>query len=255
MNSIQKFFIEWAQDEFWIGHILAKKIYDYGPDLEENISIGSISQDEMGHCRLLLHTITQDEKEIDGYLLGMLPEEQRVSWLAESWHKNDWSHIVIKQLLYDFADHTRAQFCRNIPDQSIQNGLDMMEREDYVHREHWFEWAKILSESEIGKSKMQDAVDELYPLLPDFFATPLYTEIAKQINLNEIKPVELLNQTLDQLDKILSQLNLRIPVNRTEMEYRLENKGSRYGNHSSDFNRFFEEATEVYRKYPTVIWT
>ena len=64
---IKQFLLEWAEDEFWVGHLMAKKVYDYGPDLEENIAIGSISQDEMGHCRMLLRSIieSKSEKEMD----------------------------------------------------------------------------------------------------------------------------------------------------------------------------------------------
>lgn len=82
---------QWAEDEFWVGHLLTKKIYEYGPDLEENIAIGSISQDEIGHCRMLLNLHTTGEKQIDHLIYGKLPEQIKVSRLAEYWYEYDWA--------------------------------------------------------------------------------------------------------------------------------------------------------------------
>jgi ring-1,2-phenylacetyl-CoA epoxidase subunit PaaC len=251
---LQDFLTEWAEDEFWVGHMLTKKIYEYGPDLEENVAIGSISQDEIGHCRMLLSLFTTSEKEMDHLIYGKQPEQIRVSRLAEYWYDYDWASLVMKQLIYDASDSVRLTFARLIPDSEFQNVLDMMKREENIHLEHWMEWALLIAQDDNGKQYLQKAVDQIYPLLSDFFADPLYDRIAQEYGLNPVSTETLLTQTMDMLNSRLEQIALKIPLAESAMIGNLTVKGGRYGLHSANFEEFYNEYTSVYRLNPDMIW-
>ncbi|WP_099363549.1 Phenylacetic acid catabolic protein [Fredinandcohnia onubensis] len=254
---IKQFLLEWAEDEFWVGHLMAKKVYDYGPDLEENIAIGSISQDEMGHCRMLLRTITESksEKEMDMLMYERLPEQLRVSRLAEYWYEYDWVKLIIKQLFYEVVDNERFKFSKKLSLEIIQNISNIMEREESIHLEHWTEWALIISKDEKGRMKIQETVDEIYPLISDFFSGTLYKEISDKYLDVPSKPEEFLSQSLQKINKILSLLNVDIPYSEEQMIAKLVEKGGRDGIHSEGFSLLYDELTTVYRESPDMVWS
>ncbi|ALS25450.1 Phenylacetic acid catabolic protein [Paenibacillus naphthalenovorans] len=245
---------QWAEDEFWVGHLLTKKIYEYGPDLEENIAIGSISQDEIGHCRMLLNLHTTGEKQIDHLIYGKPPEQIKVSRLAEYWYEYDWARLVMKQLIYDICDGVRLSFGGEIPDSGLQDVLRLMKREEAVHLEHWMEWALLISEDSQGQSLLQKAAGQIYPLISDFFADPLIERVSAEYGLNSVSAKLLLKQCLDELNPRLIQLGLSIPCPEQEMIGNLSVQGGRYGLHSSGFMPLYNEFTLVYRQNPDMVW-
>lgn len=248
------FLNQWAEDEFWVGHLLTKKIYEYGPDLEENIAIGSISQDEIGHCRMLLNLHTTSEKQMDHLIYGKPPEEVKVSRLAEYWYEYDWARLVMKQLIYEVCDGVRLTFGKQIPDSGLQDVLRLMKREEVIHLEHWMEWALLISEDSKGKPLLQKAIEQIYPLIPDFFADPLIERVATEYGLNSVSTQSLLKQCLDQLNPRLIQLGLSIPCTENDMVGSLSVQGGRYGQHSPDFIPLYNEFTVVYRQNPDMVW-
>ncbi|MEH7114999.1 Phenylacetic acid catabolic protein [Neobacillus niacini] len=253
---IKQFLLEWAEDEFWVGHLMAKKVYDYGPDLEENIAIGSISQDEMGHCRMLLRSIieSKSEKEMDKLMYERPPEELNVSRLAEYWYEYDWVKFIIKQLFYDVVDHERLKFSEKLALPIIDNISNIMRREESIHLEHWTEWALIISEDKYGRMKIQETVDEIYPLLSDFFSGTLYKEISEKYLDVTLKPEDLLSQSLQKIKDILFLLNVEIPYSEEQMIAKLVQKGGRNGIHSEGFSELYNELTTVYRENPEFVW-
>lgn len=248
------FLNQWAEDEFWVGHLLTKKIYEYGPDLEENIAIGSISQDEIGHCRMLLNLHTSSEKEMDHLIYGKQPESITVSRLAEYWYAYDWASLVIKQLIYEICDSVRLSFAKQIPDSGLQDVLRLMKREEAVHLEHWMEWALLISEDSKGKQLLQKAVEQVYPLISDFFADPLVERVSKEYGLESVSKQSLLKECLRQLNPRLTRLGLSIPSAEKDMIDNLLVQGGRYGQHSADFMPLYNEFTVVYRQNPAMVW-
>jgi ring-1,2-phenylacetyl-CoA epoxidase subunit PaaC len=253
-RPLEQFIVEWAHDEFVVGHLLGVQAYHYGPDLEENIALGSIAQDELGHTRMLLQCLNTDEKAIDRMIYEKKAEEMTVSWLVQSWKEIDWSFVVMKQWLYDLADRVRLEFFCSIPDDQIHSIQGMMKREEQIHQEHWTEWMQILSSDPEGRKRLQLSLNELYPYVAEFFATDVYRDVANQYGMPEETREELMFRCLNQVEGSLNTYQLKTPLHREEMKALVTKPGGRCGRHLEKFHSVYRDIHVVYDMNPDLVW-
>ncbi|MDI3328092.1 MAG: phenylacetate-CoA oxygenase subunit PaaI [Alicyclobacillaceae bacterium] len=252
--AVERFLIEWALDEFVVGHLLGVQTFHYGPDLEENIAVGSISQDELGHARMMLRLLAEDEKELDRVVYTKPPEEMKVATLAQAWKETDWSYLVVKSMLYDVADQVRFDFFVRLPDEKLRTIEGMMGREENVHREHWQEWVDILSSDAEGRRRLQEALDELYPYLADFFATDVYEEVAKAYGMAATDKSSLLGRCLQQVKERFRPYQYTMPLADEQMVRLLEEPKGRAGRHLEVFKEIYADIHSVYDQHPEMVW-
>jgi 1,2-phenylacetyl-CoA epoxidase catalytic subunit len=154
----------WADDEFLIGHHLGLLMHAH-LDLEEAVAMGSLSQDELSHASLVLDMLGDDEAAKDRRLLLRDPECFACSSLAVMAGET-WPDVVAKHLLYEEADALRVQ--------ALGEGT-VIEREETLHRRHWWAWADALARRGAGAAALQASVDRLWPHCADLLdmAIPL----------------------------------------------------------------------------------
>jgi ring-1,2-phenylacetyl-CoA epoxidase subunit PaaC len=253
------FILDWADDKYVVGHQLASVTGHYGPDLEENLALGSIAQDHLGHARALYRWLAPTDEQVDRLVFLRPPAEYRTSLLAAAWEDRDWAFVATKGLLYAHAELLRAEAVWQAGRGAPRDFAEVVLRDDAVHRDHWRQWLDVLGRSPDGAARVADALRRVWPLAGEFFHESAWREAPAAIG-GPTPPVgELRRRWVERAGADLRALGLEAPsdAERLTLEAeRLAEQGlcGRLGRHSPEFVRMLDEAHAVFRSDPAVRW-
>ncbi|GAC1420624.1 MAG: hypothetical protein NVSMB64_29560 [Candidatus Velthaea sp.] len=227
--------LSWADDAYAIGSELASITGLYGPQLEENLALGSIAQDHLGHARLLYKTIADDDTAVDRLIFTRPASEYRTSLLAGEWRAFDWPFVCVRGLCYALADTIRAQAN---DDPALADLAATIARDTAVHREHWAEW--MTNAARGGESaRFEATLASIVPLMRDFFADAEPTAAAA-----------MLSRWFDELRAACAKIGISVPTAPAQ-QHGIVGSG-RSGRHGEAFCALVAEAASVYAAYPGV---
>jgi ring-1,2-phenylacetyl-CoA epoxidase subunit PaaC len=165
------------------------------PFLEEDVAFSSIAQNEIGHARALYELAaaelrtTADELAFDRKL-----EEYRSAPLVEL-RRLEWARTIARHWLYETADEIRLAPLKASDDPEIAAIAAKMDREEVYHRMHAEMWIDRLLSTEDGRSRLNEAVDELWPYALGVLDSELRPELRRRAeerlgrDLPDVEPV------------------------------------------------------------------
>jgi ring-1,2-phenylacetyl-CoA epoxidase subunit PaaC len=250
----KNFILHWADDKYITGHEFACQTRYYGPDLEENLALGALAQDHLGHARLLYGLLVASDLEIDDLVYLRLPAEYRNSRLATAQEPDEWAFWVIKGLLYAQAELIRCRvvvaMLEALPGhETWVNIANIIIQDDSIHLEHWQQWLEVLGRQAEGRTRLQNALDRLLPLGKEFFYSRTWQDLANQLQISGAESSLLLEDWKKQLSAILEPLYFDLKaLNREDPD--IEIYCGREGRHAPELIRMLEEAHTLYQSYP-----
>jgi len=133
------------------------------PFLEEDVAFSSIAQNEIGHARALYELAAAElGTTADELAFDRSPEEYRCAPLVEL-RRLEWARTIARHWLYETADEIRLASLKASDDPEIAGIAAKMDREEAYHRMHAEMWVDRLLGSADGRSRLNEAVDELWP--------------------------------------------------------------------------------------------
>ena len=133
------------------------------PFLEEDVAFSSIAQNEIGHARALYELAAAElGTTADELAFDRKPEEYRCAPLVEL-RRLEWARTIARHWLYETADEIRLETLRTSADAEIAGIAAKMDREEAYHRMHAQMWIDRLLSTVEGQSRLNEAVDELWP--------------------------------------------------------------------------------------------
>jgi ring-1,2-phenylacetyl-CoA epoxidase subunit PaaC len=170
-----------ADDEYILGH-RDSEWCGHAPILEEDIAFANIAQDEIGHAALwlgLLKDLRGDDP--DHLVFFRTAADWRNAQLCEL-PKGDWAFTMMRQYLFDAAELVRLAEMVNSAYNPIAEVSTKIRPEELYHYRHTSNWVKRLGlGTEESHSRMQAALDELWPYAGQLFApTPGEDELIAQ---------------------------------------------------------------------------
>src|SRR3990172_3025595 len=133
------------------------------PFLEEDVAFSSIAQNEIGHARALYELAAAElGTTADALAFDRRPEEYRCAPLVEL-RKLEWARTIARHWLYETADEIRLAALKASADAEIAGIAAKMDREEAYHRMHAEMWIDRLLATDDGRSRLNEAVDELWP--------------------------------------------------------------------------------------------
>jgi len=165
------------------------------PFLEEDVAFSSIAQNEIGHARALYElAATELGTTADELAFDREPEEYRSAPLVEL-RRLEWARTIARHWLYETADQIRLHALKASDDEAIAGLAAKMDREEAYHRIHAEMWVDRLLATEEGGTRLNDAVDELWPyalgVLDDELRPELRARVEERLGrkLPEVAPV------------------------------------------------------------------
>lgn len=242
-KSLRIFIQRWADDEFVNGHLLSTGLGYWGAGLEENIACGSISQDDLGHAKMLYLTFLDSDEALDHEVFGRAFSQFESHGLACAWQRDDWAFVVVKELLYSEVDGLRLQRFRQVVDgiNGEWSFLVPVSVEDEMHRKYWREWLMLLSGNSESALRLQTAWESLYP-----YALSMVEELAAELDI----PVATLKADFHRiLDEVRQTSHLRafLTLEAVPLTHLLVH-------HHETISDIIEEMQFVYRTAPSGTW-
>lgn len=147
--------LNWALDDFVVGHFLGIQITNY-VDLEESLVIGSYSQDHLGHAGVLLELAGIDRGDVDYHFYYLPSESWTVTPLA-AWQSEEWSDVVTKHLLYSALVAVRL---RGLSSGPFADASQVLALENDQHRRHWTDWWSTLQADPEQRARLEGSLDD-----------------------------------------------------------------------------------------------
>lgn len=155
--------LEMADDD----HVMGNRLSDWtgvAPTVEEDVSMGNIAQDELGHAEALYEEAADlVGSTLDGLAYGREPSEFRNVQLVER-EFADWADTVVRQYFFDVADDIRTGALLDGDlrerDESLAGYLEKVDQEEEFHAEHGEVWLESLADEADSTERVQRAIDE-----------------------------------------------------------------------------------------------
>jgi len=171
--ALREFLLGLADDDFALGHRLTDWV-GLGPTMEEDNTLASIAQDELGHARLWYEALADRglvEGDLDDLALNRRPAARRNSTLVEVDH-DDYADVVAISLLYHDAERRLLEAVADGDDADLAGRSRQALDEEPFHREHADLWSERLTATDEARSRLEAALAAALPRTTDLFAFP-----------------------------------------------------------------------------------
>ena len=150
------------------------------PFLEEDVAFSSIAQNEIGHARALYELAAAElGTTADELAFDRKPEEYRCAPLVKL-RRLEWARTIARHWLYETADEIRLAELKASDDPEIAGIAAKMDREETYHRMHAEMWVDRLLSTGDGRSRLNEAVDELWPYALGVLGDELRPELRRR---------------------------------------------------------------------------
>ena len=248
-----------ADDEFILGYRNSEWT-GIAPMLEEDVAYSSMAQDEIGHARLFYELLAElTGISADKIAYDRQPNEYLSCQLMER-PIGDWAYSVMRQFMYDTADHVRLEALSRCTYEPLANACQKIIREEKYHLMHGDMWLnRLATRSPISREHLVEALASIWP---DALGVWESLPGEEQLVADGILPQSQENLRADWLGQIapyFENLGLEFPahmesgsglyVPNVEPVF-----GGRLGQHTADFTALWDEMTSVYRLDPAATW-
>lgn len=221
-----------------------------GPILEEDIAFSSMAQDKIGQSLALfeiLHELGESEPDTVAFTRN---DNQFHSCQLVEYPIGEYDFSLVRHFFFDHADALRFDMLANTVVEPLQMVARKFRGEIKYHTMHADTWLKQLgSSSEEAKARMQQAINEVFPLALGIFEPSDYEAelIEAGIFAGE---AELQSRWLDKVTQLLTSYGYTVPnIAEVTPAY-----GGRKGKHTPHLQPLLDEMTEVFRIDPAAEW-
>jgi ring-1,2-phenylacetyl-CoA epoxidase subunit PaaC len=151
------------------------------PFLEEDVAFSSIAQNEIGHARALYELAARElGTDADALAFDRPPAEYRSAPLVEL-RRLEWARTIARHWLYETADGIRLEALKASDDPEIAGIAAKIDREEVYHRIHAEMWVDRLLGTDEGRSRLDEALDELWPYALGVLDDALRPELERRV--------------------------------------------------------------------------
>ncbi|MET0886654.1 MAG: 1,2-phenylacetyl-CoA epoxidase subunit PaaC [Mycetocola sp.] len=241
-----------AEYATWLGDdalILAQQLgwwISRAPELEEDIALGNIALDLIGHARSLLHYAgTATGRDEDDLAYFRDEHEFRCVHLVEQ-PNGDFAHTIVRQLLISVYLFELYRRLAGSADPTLAAIAGKAVKEVDYHRDHASQWIlRLALGTDESRARLLVALNDLWPYVDELFLDePLHDTLAG----TAVRPSEL-REAFDQvLTTLFAEAQLDVP--RTP----IATGGGRRGQHSEYLGYLLTEMQVLARRHPGASW-
>lgn len=241
-----------AEYALWLGDdalILAQQLGGWiarAPELEEDVALGNIALDLLGHARSLLHYAgTADGRSEDDLAYFRDEPEFRCAWIVEQ-PNGDFAQTIARQLVVATYMVELYGALRGSRDGTLAAiGEKALKEVDY-HRDHAIQWTlRLAGGTEESRARMIRALGDGWPYVDELFRDEALIDRLEGI---AVRPSTLRPPFDAVIDEVFAAAELEIPVGFTS------SGGGRRGIHFSALGFVLAEMQVLARQHPGATW-
>lgn len=229
--------------------ILAQRLSHWisrGPELEEDIALGNIALDTLGHARsFLTYAGHAWDKTEDDLAYWREEEEFRSSWLVEQ-PNGDFGVTIARQLVMSIYQYLLYSKLVDSSDATLAAIAAKALKEVDYHRDHAIQWTVRLGDgTEESHARMQAALELIWPYVAELFDDDALIDAVGDAG---VRPSSL-RETFDaHLAEVLAEATLTLP------DVPRASGGGRRGEHTEHLGYLLAEMQVLSRKHPGATW-
>lgn len=229
--------------------ILAQRLSHWisrGPELEEDIALGNIALDTLGHARsFLTYAGHAWDKTEDDLAYWREEEEFRSSWLVEQ-PNGDFGVTIARQLVMSIYQYLLYSKLVDSSDATLAAIAAKALKEVDYHRDHAIQWTVRLGDgTEESHARMQAALELIWPYVAELFDDDALIDAVGDAG---VRPSSL-RETFDaHLAEVLAEATLTLP------DVPRASGGGRRGEHTEHLGYLLAEMQVLARKHPGATW-
>lgn len=218
------------------------------PELEEDIALGNIGLDLLGHARFFLtYAGTAWGKTEDDLAYFRDEHEFRSCRLVEQ-ENGDFAQTIVKQLIFSYYQYELYRRLVESKDETLAAIADKALKEIQYHQDHASQWTLRLGKgTEESHRRMEKALFYMWPYVDELFADDeLLTRLAEQGIA--VLPSSLREDFDRRIEAILAEAELRVPAVDGAWG------GDRSGEFSEHRGHILTEMQVLARQHPGATW-
>ncbi|MDI3329342.1 MAG: phenylacetate-CoA oxygenase subunit PaaC [Micrococcus sp.] len=217
-----------------------------GPELEEDIALGNITLDQLGHARSFLTYAGKKWGKTEDDLAYWREEEEFTSLHLVEQPNGDFAETTVRGLFLAIYQHLLYTRLLESSDRTLAAISAKALKEVDYHLEHAELWTLRLGQgTEESARRMRRALEKLWPYVEELFQDePLYEELEGVAP----RPSSLREEWDARLADILERAGLAVP----EVPYAM--CFGRRGEHSEHLGYILAEMQVLARKHPGATW-
>ena len=165
-----------AEYALWLGDdalILSQQLGWWiarAPELEEDVALGNIALDLLGHARSLLrYAGTADGRTEDDLAYFRDEPEFRCAWIVEQ-PNGDFAHTIARQLVVATYMFELYSALRDSSDATLAAVAEKSVKEVDYHRDHAIQWVlRLAGGTDESRSRIIRALGEIWPYVDELF--------------------------------------------------------------------------------------
>ena len=216
------------------------------PELEEDVALGNIALDLLGHARSLLrYAGSYDGRSEDDLAYGRDEPEFRSAWLFEL-PNGDFAHTIARQLLASTYLLELYRALTASPDLGLSALAAKAEKEVDYHRDHAVQWTlRLAGGTAESRRRLLVALDDTWPYLNELFRDePLHD----RLDGIAVRPSTLRGRVDEVLAAVLAEEDVPVP------SIPASPAGGRRGTHHPAFGPLLAEMQVLARRHPGATW-
>lgn len=236
----------------WLGDdalILAQQLgwwISRAPELEEDVALGNIGLDLLGHARSLLHYAgTASGRTEDDLAYWRDEPEFRSAWLFEQ-PNGDFAHTIARQLLASLYLEALYQRLTTSSDPTLAAVAAKAVKEVAYHVDHAEQWMlRLALGTDESRARITVALADMWPYLGELFEDQ---PLIDRLDGIAVRPSSLKDEVQDAVADILARCELTAPTVASAAG------GGRSGQHSSYLGYLLAEMQVLARQHPGASW-
>ena len=241
-----------AEYALWLGDdslILAQQLGWWiarAPELEEDVALGNIGLDLLGHARSLLHYAgTASGRSEDDLAFWRDEPEFRSAWLFEQ-PNGDFAHTIVRQLFASRYLEALYVRLRESTDPTLAAIAAKSLKEVAYHVDHSETWMlRLAGGTDESLSRVTVALADLWPYLDELF---VHAPLIDRLDGIAVRPSSLREPVQDAVAELLERCELPAP------RVAMASGGGRSGRHSSYLGFLLAEMQVLARQHPGAKW-
>jgi ring-1,2-phenylacetyl-CoA epoxidase subunit PaaC len=221
------------------------------PELEEDVALGNIALDLIGHARSLLHYAgTATGRSEDDLAYWRDEPEWRNAWLFEQ-PNGDFAHTIARQLAASVYLVELYSALAGSTDATLAAIAAKSVKEVDYHRDHAIQWVlRLAGGTDESRRRMIVAIGDTWPYVDELFADDALVERLAADGV-AVLPSTLRPGFEAVIDEVFAEAELERPTGRTAF---IASGGGREGKHTEHLGPMLAEMQVLARAHPGASW-
>lgn len=241
-----------AEYALWLGDdalILSQQLgalISRAPELEEDIALGNIALDLLGHARSLLHFAgSWDGRSEDDLAYFRDEPEFRSAWIMEQ-PNGDFAQTIARQFIASTYMYELYSALRGSEDPTLAAVAEKSLKEVDYHRDHAVQWVlRLAGGTDESRQRMIRALNDTWPYTDELFRDePLIDRLSGVAP----RPSSLRAGFDRVVGAVFAEADLQVPAAAAS------SAGGRGGSHSTWLGHLLAEMQVLARRHPGVTW-